>query len=39
MDVENRPIEGAIITDELTSSSSRSFHNGSYLLPVREGTL
>jgi len=37
MDIENRPIEGAIITDDSSSSVSTSYHNGSYKLSVREG--
>lgn len=37
MDVENRPIEGAIITDDSSSSVSTSYHNGTYKLSVGEG--
>jgi len=37
MDIQNRPIDEAIITDELSSSSSKSCKNGSYNLPVGEG--
>jgi len=39
LDIENRPIDEAIITDEISSSVSRSFSNGSYKLPVGEGKL
>lgn len=37
MDIQNRPIDEAIITDELSSSFSKSYKNGSYNLPVGEG--
>jgi len=37
MDIENKPIEGAIITDDSSSSVSTSYHNGTYKLPVGEG--
>jgi len=37
MDIENRPIEGAIITDDSSSSVSTSYHNGTYKLSVGEG--
>lgn len=37
MDIENRPIEGAIITDDSSSSVSFSYHNGTYKLYVGEG--
>jgi len=37
MDVENRPIEGATITDDSSSSVATSYHNGTYKLSVREG--
>jgi len=39
MDIENRPIDGAIITDESSSLSSKSYKNGSYNLAVREGKI
>lgn len=37
LDVENRPIEKANVTDELSSSVTNSFKNGSYMLSVGEG--
>lgn len=37
LDIQSRPIDEAIITDELSSSSSKSYKNGSYNLPVGEG--
>jgi len=39
MDIENRPIEGAIISDDSSSSVSTSSQNGSYKLSVGEGEL
>lgn len=39
MDIENRPIDEAIIIDESSSSSSKSYKNGSYNLAVGEGIL
>lgn len=37
LDIENRPIEGAVIADESSSAVSKSYKNGSYTLPVKEG--
>lgn len=37
LDIENRPIEKANVTDELSSSVTKSFKNGSYKLSVGEG--
>lgn len=39
LDIENRPIEGATITDESSSSVSKSYKNGSYNLLSGEGKL
>lgn len=39
LDIENRPIEGASIVDESSSSVSISYKNGSYKLPIEEGKL
>lgn len=39
MDLENRPVKGATITDESSSSSSNSDNIGSYKLLVEEGKL
>ncbi|XP_025200120.1 carboxypeptidase D isoform X1 [Melanaphis sacchari] len=37
MDIENRPIEGATITDDSSSLASTSYRNGTYKLSVGEG--
>lgn len=39
LDIENRPVEGATITDESSYSVSTSFRNGSYSLPIGDGRL
>lgn len=36
-DVKNNPIEGAVIVDESSSSTSKSSKNGSYKLSVNKG--
>ncbi|VVC30035.1 Peptidase M14, carboxypeptidase A,Carboxypeptidase-like, regulatory domain [Cinara cedri] len=37
LDIENKPIEKATITDESSFSVSTSYRNGSYSLPIGEG--
>lgn len=39
LDIENRPIEGATIVDESSSSIFTSYKNGSYNFPIGEGNL